>query len=112
LEGGEERTRLADPNEVLGNDRVEALADVVVLLNDHADEVGLVGESFEEQERLDGVAVVVEESGEKVRLRTSSSVSDCHGSSARAEERTFMIARCSTACWASSLRSSRSIVLT
>lgn len=63
MRGRRNRTHLANADECLRNDSVERFRDVVLLLEDHADEVGLVRESLEEEERFHRVAVLVEVGG-------------------------------------------------
>ena len=63
-------TDLADADEGFWDSVVETVGYVVILFNDHADEVGLVREALEKEQRVDRVAVVFEEGREKVRLST------------------------------------------
>ena len=61
-------TDLTNLDERLGNDGRQTLVDTVALLDHGADEISLVAKSVEEQERIHGITVLIEESRQNIRL--------------------------------------------
>jgi hypothetical protein len=66
--GRKRKTNLANPDQIFWNDPIERIADAVILLDEHTEEVDFVRDALEEEKGVDGVRVGVEEGGEEVGL--------------------------------------------